>query len=162
MFLGFFIAQYMTFFTFTTNLETTKKIEMINLGRSLVQDFYKEDEKAFRDIRTAIESCDKLYNGFNKSGKFSNDQINRYLGFFDDLGFFYRIKVLDIDVIDQFFGAYIIEAYEYNELRKYIKDLQEKAHQKTAFKEFQALSEALENLPDRKDLIEDARRGCIQ
>ena len=70
---GFLVSQFIVFYTFTANLETTKKIEMINLGRELVQDFYGKDNVLFKDIRTSIESCDKLYKGFNKSGKFDHD-----------------------------------------------------------------------------------------
>ena len=71
--LGFLLSQSIAFYTFTTNLETTKKIEMINLGKELVQDFYGKDNILFKDIRTSIESCEKLYNGFNKTGKFDHE-----------------------------------------------------------------------------------------
>jgi hypothetical protein len=33
------------------------------------------------------------------------------------LGFFIKQGVIDIDIIGEFFGAYIIEVNEYNELR---------------------------------------------
>ena len=157
---GFLVSQFIVFYTFTANLETTKKIEMINLGRELVQDFYGKDNVLFKDIRTSIESCDKLYKGFNKSGKFDHDEINKYLGFFDALGFYYGEGVLNIKVINQFFGAYIIEAYEYDELRKYTETVQNNAKQKFAFAEFQALSLALEKIPERLELTELARRRC--
>ena len=63
---GFFVSQFLVFYTFTATLETTKKIEMINLGKELDKDFYDKDNELFRDIRTGIESCEKLYKGFNK------------------------------------------------------------------------------------------------
>jgi len=60
------------------------------------------------------------------------------------------------------FGAYIIEAYEYNEIRKYIEDFQKNTKQKSAFKDFENLSKNLEQIPERKDEVEIARRGCYK
>ena len=158
--LGFLVSQFLVFYTFTTNLAVTKKIEMITLGRELAQEFYKEENTSFKRIRTSIESCDKLYNGFNASGKFDNDSINSYLGFFDDLGFYYHNQAIDIELIDQLFGALIIEAYENNEIRKYIDEIQNRAKQKMAFTNFQSLAQDIEKSPSRHDLTEIARRGC--
>ncbi len=162
--LGFLIAQAFGFYTFSKNLEVTKDIQMIQLGNELSKSFYREDnDKTFFKIRTAIEQCKKLYVGYDKEkGQFNNDELNRYLGFFDDLGFYHRKGALDLEIINQFFGAYIIEANEYNEVRRYVEDLQRKAEQKAAFVEFQALAQALEKIPAQKDLTEQARRACQQ
>ena len=73
---------------------------------------------------------------------------------------YYGQGVLNIKIINQFFGAYIIEAYEYDELRKYTETVQNNAKQKFAFAEFQALSLALEKIPERLELTELARRRC--
>lgn len=154
----------MGFYTFSKNLEVTKNIEMIQLGHELSQTFYKEEgEKTFYKIRTAIEQCKKLYVGYDKEkGLFSNDDLNIYIGFFDDVGFYYHKGVIDLDTVNQFFGAYIIEAYEYNEVRRYVSDLQEKAKQKYAFVEFQSLAQELEKISTQKDLTEQSRRACPQ
>lgn len=158
--LGFLIAQILSIYQFQKGIEISQKVEKIHLARELIKDFYADDAKTFREIRTAVESCNPLYLGFKKGGKFNNDEINRYLGFFDDVGFYYRQGVLDLDIIDQQFGAYIIEASEYAELRRYVKELQENAKQKTAFVHFQFLAEALERIPERKELTEQSRQGC--
>lgn len=158
--LGFIISQFVLFYTFTVNIETTKNIEMINLGRELNHDFYDDNNILFKGIRTSVESCENIYKGFDKNGKFDNDEINKYLGFFDDLGFYYKEGVLDIKIIDQFFGAYIVEAYEYNEIRKYVEDMQNVAKQKIAFVEFQAISQAIEKIPGRSEFVEATRRKC--
>lgn len=148
------------FYTFQKSIETSQEIEKINLARDLVKDFYLEEARTFRNIRTAVESCEQLYVEYKKGGKFTHDEINQYLGFFDDVGFYYREGALDLAIINQQFGAYIIEASENDELRRYIKELQVNAKQKTAFVHFQALSEALEKLPERKELTEQSRRSC--
>lgn len=160
--MGFVISQSLTFYTFTKNLETTKKIEMIHLARDLTHDFYHgtDTNPVFKDVRMAIEKCKKLYKGYDKAGSFDHDQINSYLGFFDDLGFFYKKEALDIETIKQLFGAYVIEAYEDNEVQRYINDLQKNSKQPGAFLNFQVLAQKLEEIPEYKELIKDSRLGC--
>ena len=82
------------------------------------------------------------------------------MGYFDDLGFYVKDGALDIQTIDHWYGAYIIEAYEYNELRKYVETMQRNSRQKQALADFQSLAKELESLPQRQELIELARRGC--
>ena len=161
--IGFLVAQSIAFYTFAKNVEITKKIEMVHLGRDLVDDFYGDNDGVFKDVRLAIESCRFLYKGFDKDkGLFGRDDLNRYLGFFDDLGFYNQIEVINLEFVNQFFGAYIIEAYEFPELQRYVKEVQENAKQRSAFADFQKLAQSLEQLPERRDLVEEARKGCTQ
>ena len=146
--IGFCVAQ-----------TTTQKTEMIRLTRDLGEEFNDSDQ-IFRKIRMSIERCEKLYNKWE--GKYDNDQINRYLNFFDALGYYERQGILDYKVIDHMFGAYIIEAYEYNEIRRYIEGTQTKGKQKEAASDFQNLAKKIESLPERNELIELARRGCSE
>jgi len=161
--LGFVISNSLAFYTFNENLETTKKIEMIQLARDLTHDFYDETDTSpvFRDVRSAIDSCKKLYKGYDKKeGNFNYQQINIYLGFFDDLGFYYKKQALDLETIKQLFGAHIIEAYENNELQRYINDLQKNSKQPSAFVNFQALAQKLEEIPEYKELIKNSQFAC--
>ena len=160
---GFIIAQFIIVYTFSEQQKTVKEIEMINLARNLSSEFYQADDRntVFMNLRVAIEKCEKLYKGYDKQGRFNNDQINRYLGFFDDLGLFYKRGALDLDIIKQLFGTYIIEAYEYNEVRKYIEELRKNSKQPGAFENFQYLGEQLEKHPEFKELIAESRLGCF-
>ena len=154
--LGFILSQLVTFYTVSVTLDTTRKIESLRLATELSRHFYSDP--TFKDVRMAIESCKKLYKSWG--GQFDHDQLNSYLGYFDDLGFYVKDGALDIQTIDHWYGAYIIEAYEYNELRKYVETMQRKSRQKQALADFQSLAKELENLPQRQELIELARRGC--
>lgn len=160
--LGFITSQSVAFYTFATTLETTKKIEMIHLTRELTKEWYSgdKDSDAYRRVRMAIERCQPLYRGYDKAGGFDNDEINRYLGFFDDLGFYYLEGALDLRFIAQEFGAYIIEAYEYPELRKYVHEIQTRAHQPEALKNFQEVAKLIEMQPSWRDQIEFTKRAC--
>ena len=157
---GFLIAQIVGLYTFARTLETTKSIEMIHLTRELAQEFYagEEEKVVYRPVKTAIESCEAIYR--SNGGKFNHDDINTYLGFFDDLGFYLDQGAVNLDVLDQEFGAYIIEAFEYPELRRYVSDLEKNAKQQDAFAMFVALATKLEGLPLRRELAKSWRSGA--
>jgi hypothetical protein len=95
---GFILSQSLAFYTFTQNVAVTKKIEMIHLARELTKEFYSEESVTgvYRQLRTAIEQCQPLYKGYAAKGSFTNDEINRFLGFFEDLGFYYSEGALDL------------------------------------------------------------------
>lgn len=144
---GFALSQWIASYEFYKTLETTKTIEMVNLARELNGEFYseKDGESIYHRIRTAIESCETLY--ASNGGTFGHDAINRYLGFFDDIGFYNERGALDDGIIDQMFGTYIVQAYQYAELKKYVGDLQK--NEPKAFAEFQLLAQKLAQRPDQ-------------
>ena len=115
--IGFLLGQGVILYTFYETQKTTQKIETIRLMKDLSSDFFVKDG-IYRDMRNSIESCDKLYTSWG--GKYDHDQINRYLGFFEDVGFYQQNELLNVDIIGHLFGAYIIEAYEYPEIKKYM------------------------------------------
>jgi len=136
-------------------LDFSYKIETLKLARELTQQFYQGND-IYKEIRVSVDKCETLYK--NWGGKYTYDQINQYLGFFDDIGFYEKNKILDNKIIDQLFGAHILEAYEKAELRKYIDDLRRNNNQPQAFEEFDALAKKLEEIPERKELVENIRR----
>lgn len=155
--LGFILGQTVSYWTFRENLETTKKIERIRLGRELNQNFYHGDA-IFRAIRISLGKCEKISK--ETGGKYDDEDISNYLGFFDDIGFYYREGFLELDHINQFFGQPIIEAYENSEFLEYIKAVQMNERPKVAFTEFQKLARELEELPGMESVIDDARSPC--
>lgn len=152
---GVGITILASWYFFNKELEISRKVEMIKLSRELVNEFYKEDN-TFKDIRNAIDQCKTLYQSWG--GEFTYDQLNLYLGFFDDIGFYAEKDVIDYDVIDQFFGAHIIEAYEKKEIRKYIDDARRNNEQPRAYDDFQMLARKLEEIPENKKLAENLRQ----
>jgi hypothetical protein len=123
--IGFLIAQVVSYWQFSKTLTNTNRIEQIHLLRDLNAEFSgKDSDPAFKRIRTGITSCQRLYSGDlglarppQSQAKYDYDQINRYLGLFDEIGFYQSQRALELSQIDHLFGAVIIEAYEYKELR---------------------------------------------
>jgi hypothetical protein len=149
--IGFAISQLVSVVGFSETLKTTKDIQMVNLARQLSSDF--EENKDFEDFRMAIERCDPLFNGWRWpagkgppawQGRFNNDQVNRYLNFFDDIGFYNDRNDLNLEIVRQMFGPFVVEAYEEPEIRCYIEGLQTQAHQSAAFANFEALAGRIE------------------
>jgi hypothetical protein len=155
--LGFLISQFINLGTFTVNLKTSRGIQMINLSLELDKEFTSTD--SFRRIRMSIDGCDKLYKSWG--GTFDSDQINQYLNFFDNMGFYWQLGDLDEKIIDQMFGPYIVEAYEYGEIKRYMDEAQKNTGQKQAFDKFEKLAQRIEENDDRKQMIVDARK-CHQ
>lgn len=157
---GFIISQGLSYFQFSRTLTATQRIETIHLARELTTDFYsgQNSSTVFQPIRAAIESCRPIY--LSNHGSFGSDSINLYLGFFDDLGFYARRQMIDDEVIDQLFGAYVVEAYENTELRKYVADVQKNSAEASAFADFISLAERLELRPGRAELAATWRAAC--
>ena len=105
--IGFVVAQLIVVTLHYRATRLNHETEEIKLARELYREFYLQ-EKSYLQIAGAIESCQKLYK--NDRGNFGHVFINEYLRFFSDLGLL---------LIGHFFGAYIVEAYEYPEIKLY-------------------------------------------
>lgn len=121
-------------------------------------DLAKEFDKSelFRNIRMSIEHQQHLYKSWG--GSFDNDQINLYLNFFEDVGFYHKYGVLSLEIIDHYYGSYMIEAYENKEIQQYITDLRVNYKQADAFAEFETVTKEIEALPSRGALTALMRR----
>jgi hypothetical protein len=154
---SFIIAQLIVVTLHYRSTRLTHETEEIKLARDLYREFYL-NEKSFLQIAGAIESCKKLYK--NEGGSFGHVAINEYLGFFSDLGLFMQRGALSEELIGHFFGAYIVEAYEYPEIKSYIERTRKNFQQPEAFAEFEKVAEAIESDPRFKPLVTLAKTMC--
>lgn len=154
---GFLLGQGVLIYTFYETQKMTRQIEMIRLAKELSADFYVKDG-LYRELRNAIEACQPLYKSWG--GRFDHDEINRYLGFFEDIGYYASNGFLSKDIVGHLYGAYIIEAYEYPEIRRYIALLRQNAKQPTAFEQFEKLAIELEADARFAELAKAARGMC--
>lgn len=132
-------------------LTFAKKIEMIKLSRELTSEFM-DDKNNYQKISSAIDDCALLFEGWG--GTFAYQEINKYLLFFDNLGFYAKQGIVDYSIIDQIFGAYIIEAHQKMEIKRYIYEARKNNEQNQAFDDFEELAEKLEKIPERKKMVE--------
>lgn len=153
------LSGLVSWYISSSQSELTTKIYETSLSRDLAKEFYIE-KNIYGPIRRAIDRCDPLW--VNNRGRFTGDQLNIYLGFLDDLGFYHKQNLLSLKTIDQVFGAIIIEAFEYPELQRYIIDLRRASGRDDVQKEFEDLAKLLESQPQRQQEVQSAREVCGQ
>lgn len=154
---SFVIAQILVV---AMHVQTTRMwagISEVQLARDLYREFYDRD-KNYLKVANAIEGCQKLYKG--DGGKFTHLQINEYLGFFSDLGLFMERDLLSEELVGHFFGAFIIEAYEYPEIKNYIARIRKNFEQPDAFEDFEKVARTVESDPRFARLAEFAKTMC--
>jgi hypothetical protein len=153
-------AIAVSLYTFHGQLATANKHMEINLSRDLLKEFFSGNDQSdlYRRIRTAVERCRHVYKSWG--GEFDNDDVNRYLGFFEDLGLYRDQGVLSLEIVGHGFGSYIVEAWEYPEFRRYIDGLRKAAKQEKAFQRFERLAKEIEADPARRLEVERARSAC--
>jgi hypothetical protein len=154
---SFMIAQIVVVTLHYRATRLDHETEEIQLARGLYREFYLE-EKPYLQIANAIESCKKLYKG--DGGSFGHLAINEYLGFFSDLGLFMDRGALSEEMIGHFFGAFIIEAYEYPEIKLYIERVRKNFHQPEAFADFESVAKTIERDERFAPLVEFAKTMC--
>ena len=155
--IGALLGAGVSFYIFRQQLAFATKQMQVSLSRDLAKEFYQETT-LYKEFRAAVESCKPLYKPWK--GTFTHGQINQYLCFFDDLGFYHKQDALALEIIDHLFGAHVIEAFEYPEIRKYIALLRTSMDQPEAFKEFEKLAELIESDPKRQRQVQNARDAC--
>lgn len=137
---------------------------MVDLARGLANDFLysTESSESFQEVFGVIESCGKLYKGFDAAGKFGYAKINKYLGFLDDIGLYFERGALDIEVIKHMFGSYIVETYAYPEVQKYISGIRKNSKESGAFNHFENLAKKLEQIEEYRYLAGNLKSACQQ
>jgi len=155
--LSFIVAQLIVVTLHYRATRLDHETQEIKLARELYGEFYLQ-EKSYLQIAGAIESCQKLYK--NDGGSFGHVAINEYLGFFSDLGLFMQRGALSEELVGHFFGAFIVEAYEYPEIKSYIDRTRKNFHQPEAFAEFETVAKAIESDPRFAPLVTLAKTMC--
>jgi hypothetical protein len=154
---SFVVAQFIVVGLHYRLTRLNHEAEEVRLARELYREFYLQ-EKSYLQIAGAIESCQKLYK--NDGGSFGHVAINEYLGFFSDLGLFMQRGAISEELIGHFFGAYIVEAYEYPEIKSYIERTRKNFHQPEAFAEFEKVAKTIESDSRFAPLVSLAKTMC--
>jgi hypothetical protein len=156
---SFLVAQSIVVALHYRSTQLSHQVQEIQLARDLYREFYSK-EAGYLQVANAIEGCEKLYKG--DGGKFSHLRINEYLGFFADLGLFLERGALSEPMIGHFFGAFIIEAYEYPEVKSYIARIRKNFEQPEAFEDFDRVAKAVASDPRFARLAELAKTMCAK
>ena len=83
------------------------------------KDFFFDDR--LYKVRKAIESKDKVL--VSNGGKCTDQDVEDYIGYLETLYSFIDAGILDLEIVDDSFGAYAQEAYSNKEIHEYIMTL---------------------------------------
>ncbi len=88
----------------------------------------------------------------DKEGELTDEEIERYIDFFEDVGLYHAKKLVDLELIDESLGDCIMDCYEDDAVRKYIYATRGEERDNSYWERFENLA---------KELIErrEKRRG---
>jgi len=115
----FFVPETRTLFTLLMNSALEFDVLEIKDASGKVIDRlpYLRIKKDVAEQLRGIVPVEKERNGYSA---FEVDDL--LLGFFDDLGWYQKQGLIDLDTIKQAFGYYICSSYENEQLKKYLAD----------------------------------------
>lgn len=73
----------------------------------------------------------------------TDEEIETYVDFFEDLGFYESKGLLDLEMVDESLGDYIIDCYEDDEVMKYIGAIRGEERDSTYWEYFERLARQL-------------------
>ncbi len=78
-----------------------------------------------------------------KEEPLTDDEIDDYVGFFEEIGIYFARDLVDIELVDEILGDYITEAWGDEEIRKSIFASRGGEDDSTYFKYFEVLARYL-------------------
>lgn len=134
-------------------LIAAQRSNSIFISRELVDKFESSDN--FLRIEESIIKRERLYKGaaLDRGGKYTWQELNEYLGFFEEIATYKAMGGLDLHTIDVLFGAHVLEAYLDADIRDYVLELRTSGSQPRALIGFQHLAEEVILIPERATQI---------
>jgi len=103
--------------------------------------------QSFERFRREFSEDQNLRRISVKDEDLTDDEIDDYVGFFEEIGIYFNRDLVDIELVDEILGDYITEAWEDETIRKSIFASRGGEDDSTYFKYFEALAR---HLLDRK------------
>src|SRR5215510_11787420 len=113
------VANILLWWTTRESVQGARRASQGTLIAQLNKDIFF-DGRMYK-IRKAIEAKKPLLK--SHKGEFTEEDVEDYIGTFDMVYGFVERGILDCDLADDNFGAYVEEAYTNKEIRDYISDL---------------------------------------
>jgi hypothetical protein len=88
----------------------------------------------------------------------TDDEIERYIDFFEDIGLYVSKKLVDLDLIDESFGDYIIDCYQDDAVMKYIGAVRGEERDPSYWEHFENLAKELLKRQEQRRRKSNRRR----
>ena len=155
--ISFIIAQMIVVTLHYRATRLDHETEEIKLARDLYREFYFRRNPICKSPAPSSRARSFTRATAAASATWPSTNIS---GFFSDLGLFMQRGALSEELIGHFFGAYIVEAYEYPEIKSYIERTRKNFQQPEAFAEFEKVAEEIERDPRFAPLVTLAKTMC--
>jgi hypothetical protein len=99
--------------------------------------------QAFERFRTEFSEDDNLRRISIKKEPLSDDEIDDYLGFFEEIGLYFHRNLVDVELVDEILGDSIIGAWEDDGIRKAVGAIRGGEDDPTYFEYFEQLAKHL-------------------
>ncbi len=106
--------------------------------------------QSFERFRREFSEDDNLKRISLKDEPLTDDEIDDYIGFFEEIGIYYKRGLVDIELVDEILGNYITDAWEDEDVRKSIFASRGGEDDSTYFKYFEELARHLITLKEQR------------
>jgi len=106
--------------------------------------------QSFERFRREFSEDENLRQISIKKEPLTDDEIDDYLGFFEEIGLYFHRDLVDVELVDEILGDSIIDAWEDQHIRKAIGSVRGAEDDPTYFLYFERLAKHLIEMRDKR------------
>jgi hypothetical protein len=106
--------------------------------------------QSFERFRREFSEDENLRQISIKKEPLSDDEIDDYLGFFEEIGLYFHRELVDVELVDEILGDSIIDAWEDEHIRKAIGSVRGAEDDPTYFVYFERLAKHLIEMREKR------------
>ena len=106
--------------------------------------------QSFERFRREFSEDENLRQISIKKEPLTDDEIDDYLGFFEEIGLYFHRNLVDVELVDEILGDSIIDAWEDEHIRKAIGAIRGAEDDHTYFLYFERLAKHLISMRDER------------
>jgi hypothetical protein len=106
--------------------------------------------QSFERFRREFSEDENLRQISIKKEPLTDDEIDDYLGFFEEIGLYFHRDLVDVELVDEILGDSIIGAWEDENIRKAIGSVRGAEDDPTYFRYFEQLAKHLIEMRDER------------
>jgi hypothetical protein len=99
--------------------------------------------EAFERFRREFSEDEELRRISVKKEPLTDDEIDDYVGFFEEIGLYFERDLVDVELVDEILGDAIIDAYEDDQIMKSVGAVRGEERDSAYFEHFEALAKYL-------------------
>ena len=106
--------------------------------------------ESFERFRTEFSEDENLRRISVKKGRLTDDEIDEYIGFFEEIGLYFARDLVDIELVDEILGDAIVDAWDNEDIRSSIGSIRGGEDDPSYFKYFEDLARHLKRRKEER------------